>query len=1145
MSCQNIVFWNVNRVNDAKQGEIDLQVSSVASNVLFLGLCETKEPPLNDPAASPFNYCRDLPNFQTYRKPFSANSAGLLAFVHNSVAVRPRPELEASPHVLSLECRFPAAPSPCLVIVCYRSAAEGKAGWEAVRNSLSSAISTKLPLIIVGDFNARSQFFGDPKNDYFGGLLSDFCDDNALFVLNPMLCPDRPTRKCSVLDLAIVTDVALVSRMSVAGKHGFRSDHRSIELDLAFTKISHEPPKAARTRWDFDKADWSLFRETLMQKSAAVLSACEDDAATATTAQIAVDSMIERLSKMYDCAAELAVGRVAVKASQTPWWKSHPDLHPLLAAYRRAKKRYDRKGNAERKQELDSSWKAWRDGLARARNQRWARECQNISAGGQVNWRAFKYVHKPATFPINCIRDSGGNLPTSTQEALNSLAKHFADVCTLPELKNPSEEQKRCRQEVAETISVAEKSQCSEMDKQFELQEIVDAIKLFKNPKSAAGPDQIPTMFLKRSPESVLRVLQFIFNYSWKHGVCPKKWRQANVCAILKPGSADRSSAPNYRPISLTSVICKLLERVILRRLWDTVGHRINARQFGFCSGKSTVDALLRLQHKVFDALKKRHHLSVAFLDISKAFDRTWHDGLLHKLSRIGVAGNAWRWCRAFLSERQLRTVHDAQCSDWFNINAGVPQGSVLSPFLFLVYINDVFEVCGDRAELSLFADDIDVVPNVTGAEGDGKLFKALTMLDSWSKLWRLDFNAKKSKVLKFSVNSKKKVQRNGLVSEFFLGSEIIERVTYFDYLGLRWQQNGQWHQHLQKVCISAKRVSNLICSIVSRDAPSLPIIRFLVHALVRSKFCYGVPVWKASGEAGWKKLDSIVADPMRRRLGLPKSAFILSILAETNTLPMKLQHEMALVMQSVRANHLPAGHVTRAVREEQEAQLAPIKKRTPVFVAALQVISKRGIDVKKLDSKSALVKFTCFQRLEWRQSGKGKFLRMLTSGGYHPGRRKFCLPEYLHVDKQSVATIRAKLRFDRSNLKDTLRRQRIIKTDEEALCDRCKPAPVKWNLLFLRPEKRRYIEQHPTLGWSWPSRFRETLSHVLFVCSSLGRKRDALKAKAAALGLSTKRSDMLHWLLGNLEDIDTSLHRKALKLGASFLSLVNSVRPL
>ena len=123
-----------------------------------------------------------------------------------------------------------------------------------------------------------------------------------------------------------------------------------------------------------------------------------------------------------------------------------------------------------------------------------------------------------------------------------------------------------------------------------------------------------------------------------------------------------------------------------------------------------------------------------------------------------------------------------------------------------------MFEVCGDRAELSLFADDIAVVPAKTGEEGDGKLFKSLVMFHDWSKMWRLDFNAKKSKVLRFSVKRKTKsrvVRKPPFIQQFFLGAEIIERVTQFDYLGLRWQEDGQWHLHTAKVCTAAKRVSS------------------------------------------------------------------------------------------------------------------------------------------------------------------------------------------------------------------------------------------------------------------------------------------------------------------------------------------------
>jgi len=278
MTASNVIFWNVNKMTEMKLNEIELQVSTVSSSspVLFIGCCETKEALINSPSSP---YCRDLVSFQTYRKPFCGNSCGLLAFVHESVAVRPRPDLESSPHVLVLECRFPNSPSSCLISVCYRAAAEGKVGWNALERSLSAAVATKMPLILLGDFNARSQLFGDTKNDLYGGLLSTFCDSNSLFVLNPMLCPDSPTRKKSVLDLAIVSDFSMVSDMSVAGKHGFVSDHLSIELDLRFLNIAPQPSKTPHTRWNLDRADWNLFSQALSGAAPQALVACQDAAA--------------------------------------------------------------------------------------------------------------------------------------------------------------------------------------------------------------------------------------------------------------------------------------------------------------------------------------------------------------------------------------------------------------------------------------------------------------------------------------------------------------------------------------------------------------------------------------------------------------------------------------------------------------------------------------------------------------------------------------------------------------------------------------------------------------------------------------------------------------------------------------------------
>src|SRR6185312_1599756 len=411
--------------------------------------------------------------------------------------------------------------------------------------------------------------------------------------------------------------------------------------------------------------------------------------------------------------------------------------------------------------------------------------------------------------------------------------------------------------------------------------------------------------------------------------------------------------------------------------------------------------------------------------DISKAFDRTWHDGLLFKLANIGITGNAWRWCRAFLKDRRIRTAHDGQFSDWFNIDAGVPQGSVLSPFLFLVYINDVFDwsdAIKQRVELSLFADDIAVVPRVAGKEGDDKMVAALISLENWCKAWQMEFNVKKSKLLCFS-----KSRRKPEVRTQSLRDGIIERVKTFDYLGLRWQENAQWHHHLDKVVASSRRASYMICSLLNRHCPRLPAIRTLCHALIRSRAAYGMPVWSPPTQAGWRKLDTLITGPMRICLRLPRSTFMDSLLIETKTTRTQHLHEMLTVSTAVRARGLPEQHPTRCIVEEQQDQKITVRRRPPLLPHANEIADRLAIDLKAVPNRKALQRqFVLYHQNEWRNSGKGKLLVSLTPASQDDAKR-LRLPLYTQHDCSRGASVRAKLRFDRSNLKDTLARQTII----------------------------------------------------------------------------------------------------------------------
>jgi hypothetical protein len=201
--------------------------------------------------------------------------------------------------------------------------------------------------------------------------------------------------------------------------------------------------------------------------------------------------------------------------------------------------------------------------------------------------------------------------------------------------------------------------------------------------RAAPGPDTISPLFLRHSPPAFRSVLLLLLNLSWSHGVLPQSWLRAHVCPIYKGHGAAYNLPKSYRPISLTSVLVKLLERMLLARLVPFLGNRnfFSRFQSGFRAGHSTLDQIYRLIDRIQSAFSSQSYVSAAFLDIVSAFDSVWHPGLLFKLFRAGVQSRAFRWIRAFLSNRELCVIFGNASSAWFPVGAGtlrVPS-SVLS----------------------------------------------------------------------------------------------------------------------------------------------------------------------------------------------------------------------------------------------------------------------------------------------------------------------------------------------------------------------------------------------------------------------------------------------------------------------------------
>ena len=244
----------------------------------------------------------------------------------------------------------------------------------------------------------------------------------------------------------------------------------------------------------------------------------------------------------------------------------------------------------------------------------------------------------------------------------------------------------------------------------FTLAEFLAAASNFSS-STATGPDKVAYPMLKHLPRSGIDLLLHIFNLSWSSHSFPSIWKTSSIIPIHKMGKPLDSPA-SFRPISLTSCVSKLFERIIRSRLFFFLESNsiLSPRQAGFRPGRSTLDQILYLSQSISDGFNKPRPGSrtiLSTIDFSKAFDSVWHAALFHKLISAGLPPCFARWTQSFLSDRRASVVYQNHKSRCFRVRRGVPQGSVLGPVLFSLFINDLPASPPSSVSCSLYADDV------------------------------------------------------------------------------------------------------------------------------------------------------------------------------------------------------------------------------------------------------------------------------------------------------------------------------------------------------------------------------------------------------------------------------------------------------
>ena len=440
--------------------------------------------------------------------------------------------------------------------------------------------------------------------------------------------------------------------------------------------------------------------------------------------------------------------------------------------------------------------------------------------------------------------------------------------------------------------------------KDIEIDEILKEIRDICE-KKGMGFDNIPPKIIKWAPELFAPILQIIFNKCLSIGHYPQNMKIARVVPIHKEGNIN--DVNNYRPISVLTQFNRIFERIISKRLMNffECNKTITNKQFGFLKKHSTEHAILDLKEFLLESLDKRKISAVLFLDLQKAFDTVSHDILLCKLKHYGVRGLPHQLLSSYLSNRKQYVTINGVKSDLEYIRWGVPQGSVLGPLLFLLYINDLSN--STDMDSWFYADDTALAASSTSFKDlEVKFNKEVNKVQDWLFANKLSAHyGKKTQFILFIPRSKAKDKPDNFVLD--MGGHIIEKTSTYKYLGIWIDEKLNWEPQIDKMC--SKLAS--VCGILSKvrhllDRNSLMLI---YNSLVESRLRYGILSWSTASDLQINRLKVLQNRALRFIDFSPIGTYMLPLYYHYKILPMKdlIKLQRAAYMYSYQNNELPS----------------------------------------------------------------------------------------------------------------------------------------------------------------------------------------------------------------------------------------------
>ena len=691
--------------------------------------------------------------------------------------------------------------------VVYRKPSQTVEIDTAMYDSIHETIRNK-DSIILGDFNLPEICWRTISGvESESNRLIDFIEDNFL---HQMIT--EPTRGDNILDLLLTSQEHLVTSTQV-GEHLGTSDHNLIRFNINLPNLAIQNKIMAP---NFKLADYNGLRRALQSLSLRGTT-CED--------------LWESFKNQFMNHQNTYIPKRYINNNSNP--KPEWFSHDISKAIRNRNILYKEKKRHNNSSSIESYTNARREVKRLIKTAKRNYEI-NIAKESTTNPKKFyKYINSKKNLKsgIGPIVNEDGQLITDNKDIATALNNFFSSVFT----------KSGCTPLPNATISTTN----SIPELIITEKEVLEQLSKLKTNKSP-GPDHFYPVILKQVKHVITKPLTIIFNKSLHTGTVPQDWKIADVTPIFKKGSRDNPS--KYRPISLTSIICKILESIIRDKLTTYLEKYklIKSTQHGFTKNRSCLTNLLEFYHKLFNAHDKSKALDIIFLDFQKAFDKVPHDKLMIKVRALGINGNIGNWIENWLSDRKQRVVINGESSPWSLVTSGVPQGSVLGPILFIIYINDLD--IGINNIISKFADDTKIGNAIITEEDRAILQNDLHKISEWSTKWQMPFNVNKCQMLQIGSLNKKYCYS-------MMGQNIKTTPTVKD-LGVTISANLKFSQQ----CNEAAKKANRMLGFIKRNFTykSKDIILPLYNSLVRPHLEYAVQFWAPHLSKDIHKLESV-----------------------------------------------------------------------------------------------------------------------------------------------------------------------------------------------------------------------------------------------------------------------------------------------